>query len=615
MSNDPRLPMDPDSGAGTGVSQPARRRALRRLGLAVGAAALGGAPAWSSPAPAPRRVLIIHSFGREIAPYDTAIAAFRRELATRSPGPVVFLEAALDAGRAIGPDEQAAFVAYLGARFSEPAPDLIVGSAGPAARFLAEYRDKLFPGVPVLMTAVDARVAPRAALKPGDALLTTRIDLPRSFDALLRVLPGTHTIAVVIGQTPLERYWRKEVERETAYLADRVRFVWLDELSLPQIKERVAALPPGSAVFYALLVVDAAGVPHERLEALAELKQVSTAPIFSLFESEIGQGVIGGPYLSQSRVGVDAAEFALQRLSAAPPPRLQVANVGMDTIAYDARELRRWRIDPLRLPAGSELRFQTPSPWAQYRGQIIAAALVIAAQTGLITALLVQRARRRRAEQEARTLGGRLITAYEDEGRRLARELHDDVTQRLAGVSIEAATLGRLTAPAEPSAAEQSISGELASLSRDVHALSYRLHPSVIDDLGLEEALRIECERAARRGKVDVAFECDPASGAMRGDAALCLFRVAQESLRNALRHAQATHVRVELRPERGGTRLSVIDDGRGFEPAAPREHASLGLASMRERIALFGGRLEIASQRGQGTHVSAWLPPPEAQP
>ena len=615
MSDDPRLPMDPDSGAGTGVSQPERRRALRSLGLAVGAAVLGGAPAWSAAGPAPQRVLIIHSFGREIAPYDAGIAAFRRELATRSPAAVVFMEAALDAGRMIGPGEQAAFAAYLGERFSHPAPDLIVSSAGPAARFLVEQRDKLFPGVPILMMAIDARVAPRAALKPGDALVLTTIDMPRIFDALLRVLPDTRSIAVVIGQTPLERYWRKEMERDTAYLAGRVRFVWLDELSLPQIKERVAALPPHSAVFYALLVVDGAGVPHERLEALAELKKVSAAPIFSLFESELGRGVVGGPYLSQSRVGIDAAEFALRRLSATPPSGLQVTNIGMDTVAYDARELRRWRIDPVRLPADGELRFQTPSPWAQYRGQILAATVVIVAQAGLIGALLVQRARRRRAEQEARTLGGRLITAYEDEGRRLARELHDDVTQRLAGVSIEAATLGRLTVPAERSAAEQSISGELASLSRDVHALSYRLHPSVIDDLGLEEALRIECERAARRDKVDVAFHCDAASGALRGAAALCLFRVAQEALRNALRHAQASHIRVELRSERGGTSLGVDDDGRGFEPAAPREHASLGLASMRERIALFGGRLEIRSQPGQGTRVSAWIPAPEAAP
>jgi signal transduction histidine kinase len=255
------------------------------------------------------------------------------------------------------------------------------------------------------------------------------------------------------------------------------------------------------------------------------------------------------------------------------------------------------------------VRFREPSPWARYRAEIIAASLVMGAQAALIAALLVQRSRRRRAEQESRTLGGRLITAYEDAGRRLARELHDDITQRLAGVSIEAATLGRLGDPAARQAAEQSIGSELAALSRDVHALSYRLHPSVVDDLGLGDALRMECERVSRRGTVGVAFHGDDAAGALRGDRALCLFRIAQEALRNALRHARPQHVRVELHAEGGGTSVSVIDDGQGFEVGAPRDHASLGMASMRERVALLDGRLEICSRPGQGTTVTAWVP------
>jgi signal transduction histidine kinase len=559
--------------------------------------------------PAPKRVLIIHSFGRDFAPYDAVIASFRRELASRSPQPVVFLEAALDAGRIIGPDEEAAFAAYLGARFAQPAPDLVVGSAGPAARFLVRQREALFPQVPMLFTAIDARVAPRAVLKPGDAVVATQLDLPRAFEAFLRVRPDTRRIAIVLGDTPLERFWRKELERDLAYLGGWVDRVWLDGLSLAEMKQRVAALPADSAVFYGLMVVDAAGVPHERLDALAELKRAARVPIFSLFESELGQGVLGGPYLSQTRAGQEAAAIALQRLSAVPAAAADAVTIGMDGLAYDARELRRWRIDEARLPPGSQLLFREPAPWVQYRKEIVAIGALVVAQAALIGALLLQRARRQRAEREARTLGGRLITAHEDEGRRLARELHDDIAQRLAGLSIEAATLRRLGDPAARAATEQSISGELAHLSRDVHALSYRLHPSVIDDLGLEQALRMECERAARRGGVEVDFRCDAASGALRGEHALCLFRVAQEALRNALRHAQAKRIEVLLRPERGGAALSVADDGCGFDPQAGRERASLGLASMRERVALLGGRLAVSSRTGQGTRITAWVP------
>ena len=557
-------------------------------------------------------MLIVHSFGRDFAPFDAAIASFRRELASRSPNPVVFVEAALDAGRAIGPDEEAAFVAYLATRFAQPAPDLVVSSGGPAAQFLIRHREQLFAGVPIMPTAFESRVLPRAVLRPGDAMVGSQLDLSSAFESILAVLPNTRTIAVVVGDTPLERYWRQQLERDSAALAGRVSFVWLAGLSLPQMTQRIAALPPHSAVFYALLLVDAAGVPHERMEALGQLRRAAPVPIFGLYENELGQGVVGGPYSSQTRIGHEAARVALRLLNAATPAPPELVTVGMEAPVYDARELRRWGIDESRLPPGSEIRFREPSPWVRYRAQIVAASLVMAAQAALITALLVQRNRRRRAEQEARALGGRLITAYEDEGKRLARELHDDITQRLAGVSIEAATLGRLGDPAARQAAEQAIGSELATLSRDVHAMAYRLHPSVIDDLGLGEALRIECQRTARRGQVAVDFDGDESAGRARGDRALCLFRVAQEALRNAVRHAGPQRIQVELRAADGGLAVSVRDDGSGFDTEAARGHASLGLASMRERVALLGGRLDIHSRPGQGTRVTAWVPAEE---
>ncbi|HMN76127.1 MAG TPA: ATP-binding protein [Burkholderiaceae bacterium] len=595
------------------------RRAVLRAGCRFALASIGASLAPAAPAQGvARRVLIVHSFGRDFAPYDAAIAAFRRELASRWPGPVVFLEAALDAGRVVDAEEESAFVAYLEARFGHPAPDLIVSSAAPAARFLTRHRAALFPGVPILLTAIDARAVPRAALAPGDTAIATVIDLPEAFSTVVRVLPRTSTIAVVLGATPLERFWRGEVERETAGLAARgIKFVWFDDLSLEQMKAQVASLPPHSAVFYGLLIVDAAGVPHERLEALAELKQASNAPIFSIFENELGRGVVGGPYLSQSRTGYTAAMAALRMLTAARSAQPVIETIGMQPPVYDWRELRRWRIDETLLPEDSEVRYREASPWARYGREIATVATVLVMQTALIAALMVQRARRRRAEREARTLGGRLITAYEDEGRRLARELHDDITQRLAGVSIEAAMLARIAEPAARSAAEAAIGSELAQLSRDVHALSYRLHPSAIDDLGLAEALRIECERAARRGGVAVDFDgdaADGADGAERGERALCLFRVAQEALRNAARHAQARHIQVRLQREPGGTAVSVTDDGIGFDASAARARASLGLASMRERVALLGGRLEIRSRSGEGTRVAAWLPAATAE-
>ena len=226
-----------------------------------------------------KRVLIIHSFGRDFAPYDAMTATFRRELASRAQVPIIFLEAALDAGRTIDAAEEAAFVTYLRARFAHPqAPDLIVTIGPPAGQFALRHRDGLFASMPVILTALDARLVPSSRLKPGDALIATSLDLPRFFETIVRALPETTTMAVIAGDSTLERFWQRELQRESAVLADRVNFVWLYGLSLQQIKEKVAALPPHAVIVYAVFIVDAAGIPHERLDALAEIRVVSRLP-------------------------------------------------------------------------------------------------------------------------------------------------------------------------------------------------------------------------------------------------------------------------------------------------------------------------------------------------
>jgi PAS domain S-box-containing protein len=207
---------------------------------------------------------------------------------------------------------------------------------------------------------------------------------------------------------------------------------------------------------------------------------------------------------------------------------------------------------------------------------------------------------------EVQQLAGSLITAHEDERRRLARELHDDLTQRLARLAIDA---GRMECAADIAAGVRHLREDLVRLSEDVHAMSYRLHPSVLDDLGLVEALKAECDRVARHGEMRVVVDATEVPASLRGEASLCLFRVAQEALSNAVHHARASAVSVLLSSRSHGLQLAVSDNGKGFEPARPRDHASLGLASMRERVRLLQGELNIESAPGNGTTVVAWVP------
>jgi PAS domain S-box-containing protein len=216
---------------------------------------------------------------------------------------------------------------------------------------------------------------------------------------------------------------------------------------------------------------------------------------------------------------------------------------------------------------------------------------------------------RKCVEDELLDLSRRLIQGHEEERALLARELHDDLTQRVAVLAID---VGRaeLAAPDEAQAAAmRSVREGLVRLSEDIHSLAYQLHPSVLDELGLAEAVRAECERQGRRGRLDLSLELDPLPGVMGKDTALCLFRVAQEALNNVNRHAGARTGTVSLRQVDGGLRLAVRDDGVGFDPEGAAHRRSLGLASMRERVRLVDGTLDIESAPGQGTSVIAWVP------
>lgn len=216
---------------------------------------------------------------------------------------------------------------------------------------------------------------------------------------------------------------------------------------------------------------------------------------------------------------------------------------------------------------------------------------------------------RRLNDEALHQLSQRLIRAHEDERALIARELHDDVTQRLAVLAIE---VGRaaIDLPEGPQAdLMTSVHDGLARLSEDVHTLAYHLHPSVLEELGLPEALRAECSRRGRQSSFEIGVDLDPSAAGLDREAALCLFRVAQEALTNVARHAAAHVVTVTLRRLDDGVVLAVRDDGVGFAPRDPGRRRRLGLASMRERIWLVKGTLDVESEPGAGTSVVAWVP------
>jgi len=559
----------------------------------------------------PKRVLIIHSFGRDFAPFNAIAPALRTELVRAAAQPVIFHEASLDGERRYSPEDEQPFVQFLRNRYGATRPDLVVVVAAPALRFYLGHRQQLFPDVPLLVTGMEQRVLETMQLGARDRAVILTIDLPSIAENILQLLPDTTTLAIVLGTSPLERFWLKELQTDLAPLAERVKLLWLSDVTFAELHARVAALPPRSAVFYGMFIVDSGGVPYENEQALAGVRAASSAPVFGVFDTHLGEGIVGGPLWGMRSLGTLAGQVAhrmLQDGGGDPGANLYLA---AETPVFDWRELKKWDIALSRLPAGSEIRFRPPSLWEAYKTLILAGAAVVLLQAALIVALLVQRMRRRRAEAESLRLTGHVITAHEDERRRLARELHDDLTQRLARLAIDAGRIER-GAPASPDSV-RALREDLVRMSEDVHALSYRLHPSVLDDLGLVEALKAECDRIARQHGMRVDVDARGVPRALAIDASLCLFRIAQEALSNAARHAGASAVTVRLAPAGGGLQLAVSDNGGGFDPARGNGRSSLGLASMRERVRILDGELDIESEPGRGTTVLAWVPASEA--
>jgi PAS domain S-box-containing protein len=845
------------------------RRQVTRGNLAVAVWLLVTWAAVGTSAAAPKRVAILDSYGRDVAPYNAIAAAFRSALPRELGEAVDLYQMSLELAWSVPPDGDNPQVETLRRRFEVLPADLVVPVGAPAVRFAARYRERIFPGTPVLFTAADPRLMQTEPSPINTAVVTQRISLPGIIEDILQMQPSTRNIVVIFGGSPLERFWARECRREFGAFAGRVSFTWLVELPLEEVLKRCAALPPDSFVFLGMYVADVTGIPYDNDEALRRLHAVANAPIFGIHTGQFGLGTVGGRIYQEQEVGFRAARAAARILRGEKAQSIPPEIFGSGPPVYDWRELQKWGISEERLPAGSTIRFRRPTIWQQYRWRIVAVALLTVLQMALIVGLIINLSRRRRAEvamaasgelnratfeqaavgiahvgtdgrwlrvndklcsitgyprdellkltfqdithpddlakdlkhvsqilegkiktystekrylrkdgsqvwvaltvslvrtaegepnhfisvvqdiaerkraeealrasearldlaadaagaglwslalgaephwvtrrarelfgfspdekvtarrvlrrihpedkervrqalregvtnggesevefrvvgpdgnvrwlssrghvtrsasgepaslmgsvvdvtprreaEEARrSLSRRLIQAQDEERSRVARELHDDVTQRLALLAIDAGGIEAGPVGEAQAVAIQSVRQGLAELSDDVRALSHRLHPSGLELVGLAGALKAECERfsSSESLRTDVMLEGVPAG--LPPETALCLLRVAQEAMRNSARHARGRTVEVRLQPKDEGLQLVVRDDGVGFDPAAQRSRPTLGLASMRERMLLADGELRIESAPGQGTTIVAWVPLKQSSP
>ncbi len=578
------------------------------VALAWMAALLLAAPSHAGELPRGERrrtVLVIDAYGGKWGMTNQVITGVQQSLLSNPSGPVEFVTVSLEVQRRGAEALQSPLIAYLGALFSDEPPALVVAIGWPAAEFLTEHRDQLFPATPALLTALGSLQVTGLNLRPSDAFVTYEYDPAWSIRQVRKLFPGLKRVFVVEGSSPEERGTHAVL---SAYLGstfpDLVQ-TWSTGMTFEQMLDAVGRIPPDGLVIYVAFEQDSEGKRLQDTLALPEVVRRASVPVVGSFQHHLGEGVVATVHLDVPSHTQEAARAAAALLSGEPPTAHRRSSPSVMGAAFDAAALGARGLAVPEYP-GARVIHARVSFWQAYRGYLLVGLSVGLLQAFLIVVLVAGRRRLRQEQVVSGELRRKLVTAQDDEQRRVSRELHDDFAQRLGRLSLDAA---RLTQPgADVPSVSAEMRGTLASLSADVSAMSYRLHPATLEDLGLEEAVRQECASFGRRERLEIHFTGIVDRARVNREVALALYRVLQESLRNVSRHAKASHVQVTLMAVGERVQLAVRDDGAGFVPGrmeSPGPH--LGLASMRERMTLVGGEVAVESEPGAGTSVVAW--------
>jgi signal transduction histidine kinase len=562
---------------------------------------------------APRGVLTIHS-GAVDFPSNPILDAGIREGLSRSELPIDYFVEYFQPDLFPGEAASLAFSDYIRRKYQGRRIDVVIAITDSALRFVLEHRGQLFPDASIVFSGL---AGPDEITRRGGRItgMTVGNAYAETVRLALELHPSTTRVFVVAKSDEVS----VDAVRTELLGSPEVNFTYLSEATIPALVAAVKAVPRGSLILY---------IWHFQLEPghvvypdkVAPLvAEAASVPVYCTSDLYMGSGVVGGVMRSTRGTGVRMGEMALRILTGTPAQDIPIATAQV-TPVLDWRQLRRWGISESRVPVGSILMFREASAWERYKFYIVGAAALVLAQTGLIAGLLVQMARRRHAEEQVRgsqvqlrrsyerirDLGARLLNAQETERSRIARELHDDISQQMALLTIDLELLSR----ADPTQAERQ-AGEALNRAQDVaksvHDLSHRLHPAKLRLIGLVAALQA-LQHELSVSDIDIVFTHDNVPPTLSQDLTLCLFRVVQEALQNAIKYSRAHQVSVHFRGGGEGLALTIVDDGVGFDVDAAWGKG-LGLISMVERLEAVGGTLEIHSKPGAGTRLEVRVP------
>jgi signal transduction histidine kinase len=496
-------------------------------------------------------------------------------------------------------------------KYSDRKPDLII-TVGPASlKFMIESHESSFPNIPIIFCGTTEKML--EPLKPPAHFtgVWAVADPEKTLIAALRMRPGTKHVIVVGGVGKFDQAVIATARASFHNYESRYEFTYLTDLDMPSLLERLKHLPSHSIIYHTSIMLDAAGNHFiDAAQSVPLIVSAANAPVFVVDDVDLGQGTVGGYLVSWAADGRVAAAMALRVLNGERPDDLPIVK-NNNIYLFDWRALNRWGIKERDLPPDSTVLFRKPSSWERNKWVWLAVLPIILGLSILAAYLHFSRKQIKLAKDAQLHLSGLLINAQEKERSRLASELHDDFSQRLALLS-----LGLENAAAELPDSSVTVKRQLqklfdsaSELGADIHTVSHRLHSSTLESVGLVPAVSALCKEFTDRYGIEIDFCADNIPRRIHQDVALCLFRIIQEGLQNFRKHSGVTSAQVKLWTTRDKILMSVCDKGRGFDLRQSTNNGGIGIRSMEERVRLLGGRFEIHSELTRGTRIEAYVP------
>jgi signal transduction histidine kinase len=500
---------------------------------------------------------------------------------------------------------------WLAKKYGEHRLDAVVAIGPDVISFLGKRTQSLFLDVPIVICGATQDQAGLPVLDLRFTGTWVVREPEKTLEVALRLFPETNHVFVVAGDSPFDKFNAAGAKRSLTRSAFRPEIVYLTDLRMEQVLQEVGNLPEHSVVFYLTYFEDAEGKKFvNATKALPMVAMAANAPVFGMSDTYLGHGIVGGDVMSFQKQGKITAQIVSDLLDGKKAQDFPIRTLPSEYM-FDSKELQRWQIAESILPKESIVLFRQPTLWERTKWVLVTSVLIIFSLLGLAAYLQFSRKQLEIARERQRQLSGMLINVGEMERRRVANELHDDFSQRVAVIALKLESVSELVEPVSPETEKQlqELLRFTRELGTDLHSLSHRLHSSTLQSLGLIPAVSALCKEFTTQESVKTDFCCEGIPRSIRPDVALCSFRIVQESLRNIKKHSGASSARVDLHESKKNLIVTVRDDGCGFAIADIRQRDGLGLRSMEERASFLGGEFRVSSTPGGGTTIEARIP------